>query len=211
MNNLLPSTLLFTALSLLTGVIYPLAVTGFGQLTMAEKANGSLIFASAENGEGKPRCVGSALVGQTFDKPGYFHGRPSAIAKPYDASSSGASNLAASNPAFAKQVEERVRRLQAEEIDTPANNVGATSLTAVALPLPSEMLTASGSGLDPDISPQAALLQVPRIAHARGMLPEKVRDLVESSVTERQCLILGQRRINVLSLNIALDKLAAQK
>jgi K+-transporting ATPase ATPase C chain len=167
------------ALSLLTGVVYPLVVTAVAQLLFHEQANGSLIV---EGGVVR----GSHLVGQAFDDPQYFWGRPSATTPPYNASASGGSNLGPTNPALATAMRERARRLGGEA------------------PIPVDLLTASGSGLDPHISPEAARFQIARVAAARGMRVEKLRALVEQHVEGRLWGFLGEPRVNVLELNRSL-------
>jgi potassium-transporting ATPase KdpC subunit len=167
------------ALSVLTGILYPLLVTLLAQLCFHEEANGSLIV------EGD-MLRGSHLIGQSFDDPKFFWGRPSATTPPYNASASGGSNLGPTNPALA----ERIERLRA--------NFGGKA------PVPVDLVTASGSGLDPHISPEAARFQVPRVAAARGMKVEDLRALMERHVEGRVFGFLGEPRVNVLELNLAL-------
>jgi potassium-transporting ATPase KdpC subunit len=181
----LMSLLIFT---LLTGLIYPLTVTGLAQLVFPRQANGSVILQN-----GLP--VGSSLIGQSFDDPKYFWGRPSATASfPYNAAASGGSNLGPTNPALLNAVRARIAALHAAD---PGNTQ----------PVPVDLVTASASGLDPDISLAAALYQVPRVAKARGLSEAEVRALVEESAQGRQFGFLGEPRLNVLALNLALDKL----
>jgi K+-transporting ATPase ATPase C chain len=180
----LSSLLAFTAI---TGVAYPLLVTGIAQLFFPHQANGSLIEADG-------RTVGSELIGQPFSDPKYFWGRPSATSPfPYNAAASSGSNQGPLNPALQEAVAGRIKALQ--EAD-PANT----------LPIPVDLVTASGSGLDPHISPAAAAYQVARVAKARAMTPEQVRALVEHHTSGRQLGVLGEPRINVLMLNLALDR-----
>jgi K+-transporting ATPase ATPase C chain len=180
------SIALLLLLTLVTGVAYPLAVTAFAQLLFPTAANGSVLVR-----DGKP--VGSALIGQPFSDPRYFWGRPSATASfPYNGAASGGSNLGPTNPALADAVKQRIAALR--EAD-PGNTK----------PVPVDLVTASGSGLDPQISPAAAEFQVARVARARGMNAEEVRKFVAAATEKRQWRILGEPRVNVLQLNLALD------
>jgi K+-transporting ATPase ATPase C chain len=181
-----PTLMIFLALLVLTGLVYPLLVTGIAQLVFPQQANGSLI---TENGQ----IVGSALIGQSFDDPKYFWGRPSATSPfPYNAAASSGSNLGPSNPALLQAVQERMAALKAAD---PTNTQ----------PIPVDLVTASASGLDPDISVAAAIYQVPRVARARGLSEAVVRDLVDQYTQGRQLGFLGEPRIDVLELNLALD------
>lgn len=174
------------ALSVLTGVLYPVTVTLLAQLCCAHAAGGSLL----RKGE---TLVGSALLAQPFDRPGYFWPRPSATApQPYDPRSSGGSNLGPTNSAQVDAVKRRVAQLQAADPDNRQS-------------VPVDLVTASGSGLDPDISPAAAEYQVPRVARARGLPEETVRAQVTAHTQQRQWGIFGEPRVNVLELNLALD------
>jgi K+-transporting ATPase ATPase C chain len=176
-------------LTILTGVAYPLLVTGAAKLLFRHQADGSLITA-------KGRVVGSELIGQRFTRPEYFHGRPSAAGNDgYDGLSSGGSNLGPTNQKLIDRVREDARKFRAE-------NPGFTG------PVPADMLTASGSGLDPDISPASAEAQVQRVAAARAVAPDAVRQLVAANTEDRQLGIFGEPRVNVLKLNLALDEAA---
>ena len=183
------------ALTLVTGVAYPLAVTGVAQAAFPRQANGSLVARSAGP-------IGSTLIGQSFDDPGYFWGRPSATTDadgkplPYNAQSSAASNLGPTNPALVDAVNARIAALKAAD-------------PAAAGPIPVDLVTASGSGLDPDISPAAADYQVQRVARARRLPEAQVRALVAAHIEERELGVLGERRVNVLSLNVALNAMVA--
>ena len=173
-------------LTLITGIVYPVVVTLVAQLAFPHQANGSVIVKN-----GKP--VGSALIGQPFDDPKYFWGRPSATSPfAYNAGSSSGSNLSPTNPALISAVQGRVDTLRAAD---PANKDA----------VPVDLVTASGSGLDPDISPAAALYQVSRVARERKLSPDAVRTLVEKHTEGRFLGLLGEPRVNVLALNLALD------
>jgi K+-transporting ATPase ATPase C chain len=181
-----PALMTLLLLTILTGVVYPLAVTGIAQWLFPSQANGSLIV---QNG----KVVGSSLIGQPFDDPRYFWSRPSATSPfPYNAAASSGSNLGATNPALLKAVQDRIAALKAPDPDNPA-------------PVPVDLVTASGSGLDPHISPAAAEYQARRVARARGMDEQIVRRLVGVHTAGRQFGVLGEPRVNVLSLNLALD------
>ncbi|MDA8443039.1 MAG: potassium-transporting ATPase subunit KdpC [Peptococcaceae bacterium] len=180
--------LLFT-LTLLTGIAYPLVVTGLTQLIFPHQANGSLL---SQDG----KTIGSALIGQNFSSPRYFHGRPSAAgSNGYDATQSGGSNLGPTNKLFLATVAQRAAQVRQEN--------GLTAST----PVPSDLITASASGLDPDISPAAAQIQIARVAKARNISPQKVQALVNQYTEGRQFGFLGEPRVNVLKLNMALDSL----
>ncbi len=184
--HLRSALMVFFILTIVTGVAYPLAVTGIAQLLFPHQANGSLIYK-----DGKP--IGSTLVGQPFDDPKYFWGRPSATAPfPYNASASSGSNLGPTNPVLIETVKTRVAALKAAD---PRNDA----------PVPVDLVTASGSGLDPHISPAAAEYQVRRVTRARGAEEAFVRTLVSQHTEGRQMGMLGERRVNVLALNLALD------
>jgi K+-transporting ATPase, C subunit len=180
------SFMLLLVLTVITGVLYPLAATGLSQLVFPHQANGSLI-----ERDGKP--VGSALIGQSFTDPKYFWGRPSATSpNPYNASASSGSNQGPTNPALADAVKQRITALRAAD---PGNTV----------PVPVDLVTASGSGLDPEISQAAAQYQLERVARARGLSSAQVQALVNEYTSGRQLGILGEPRVHVLRLNLALD------
>jgi K+-transporting ATPase ATPase C chain len=185
LRELLTSLRALLALTVLTGGLYPLAVTLAGQALFPEEANGSIV----RRGD---QAVGSSLVGQPFSSPRYFWGRPSATSPAYNAASSSGSNLGPTNPALLEQVKARASALRASD---PGNGT----------PIPVDLLTASGSGLDPHITPAAALWQVARVARARGLPEERVRSLVEARIEGGN--LLGPERVNVLLLNLALDGL----
>jgi potassium-transporting ATPase KdpC subunit len=185
-SQIRPALLLFAALSVLTGIVYPLAVTGIGQALFAARANGSLVVI-----DGKPR--GSRLIGQPFSVPEYFWSRPSATSPiPYDASGSTGSNLGPTNPALVKSIADRVAALHVAD---PGNTAD----------VPADLVTASASGLDPDISPDAAAYQAGRVARVRGLDPGRVCALVAQYTIPRTFGVLGEPRVNVLALNRALD------
>lgn len=188
MTHLLrPCLGVFVALTLVTGVAYPLLVTVVAQLAFPAQAGGSVI-------ERDGRAVGSALLGQPFADPGYFWGRPSATApQPYNGAASAGTNLAPTNPALLEAVAARVRALRAAD---PGNTA----------PVPIDLVAASGSGLDPHISPAAAAYQIARVARARNLPPEEVRALVTSHTQGRVLGLLGEARVNVTELNLALDE-----
>jgi K+-transporting ATPase ATPase C chain len=173
---------------ILTGIIYPYVVTGLAQILFPGRANGSL--ATDEQGQ----IIGSELIGQGFTHPAYFQSRPSAAGdKGYDATASSGSNLGPTAKKLQDRVTQELERLKEENPDAPGS-------------VPVELVTTSGSGLDPHLSPQAALWQVPRIAHARGVAPERVRATVEATIEGRDLGFLGEPRDNVLLLNLALDR-----
>jgi K+-transporting ATPase ATPase C chain len=186
MKKSLNTSIRFTLVTtVLLGIIYPLVVTGFAQLAFRDKADGQLI---SRNGQ----IIGSKIIGQSFINDKYFHSRPSAAGNGYDATSSGGSNLAASNQKLVTRIQGDVTKYQQEENGQP---------------VPIDLVTASGSGLDPDISPEAALFQVGEIAKARNLSEDSVRNLVMSHIQPRQFGVLGEPRVNVLELNLALDQL----
>ena len=186
------SLVMLVALALVTGVFYPLVVTGIGALAFPRKSVGSLI-------ERDGRVVGSRLIGQPFDDPRYFWGRPSAtVLVPYDAAASSGANVGPTNPAKFEAIKARVDKLRAAD-------------PGQAAPIPIDLVTASASGLDPDISPAAAAFQVPRVARSRGLDEAAVRRLVAAATRERDLGLFGEPRVNVLELNLALDERATAK
>jgi potassium-transporting ATPase KdpC subunit len=197
LREIRPAIVVLIALTLITGLIYPLAMTGVAKI-MPHQAQGSLI-------ERDGKIIGSALVGQDFTSDKYFHGRLSAttapypkdatktVPAPYNAANSGGANLGPSNKALIDRVKDDLAKLQKEKPGTP---------------VPADLVTTSASGLDPDISPEAALFQVPRIAKARSLPEERVRNLVEDNTEGRFLEFLGELRVNVLKLNLALDRLS---
>jgi len=187
-----PAVTLFILLSIITGLIYPLLVTGIGQAAFPAQAAGSLI-------ERDGKLIGSRLIGQNSTDPQYFWSRPSATApQPYNAAASGGSNLGPLNPALKDAVDARVQALRAADPDNTQ-------------PIPVDLVTASASGLDPHISPAAADYQIARVAQARGLAPEIVRKLVAAWTEDRQWGIFGEPRVNVLELNLALDRLPSEQ
>jgi K+-transporting ATPase ATPase C chain len=186
LTQLRPAIVLFALLTILTGLVYPFLITGVAQAVFPRQANGSLIYRN-----GQP--IGSALIGQPFDDPKYFWGRLSATSPfPYNAASSSGSNYSPLSSALTDAVKSRIDALKAAD---PGNTT----------PIPVDLVTASASGLDPHISVAAALYQVPRVARARGLSEDQVRALVAQFVEGRQFGILGEPRVNVLKLNLALD------
>lgn len=186
LKQLRPALVILALLTLITGVFYPLLITGLAQAVFPQQANGSLI---EQNG----KLLGSELIGQAFDDPKYFWGRLSATApNPYNAAASSGSNLGPTNPALVDAVESRIKALQAAD---PGNNA----------PIPIDLVTASASGLDPHISVAAANYQARRVARARGMSLDQVLALVNPYTEGRQFGFLGEPRVNVLKLNLALD------
>ncbi len=198
LNQLRPALVVLIALTAVTGLAYPLAVTGLAGIIFPAKAAGSLI-------ERDGKVVGSVLIGQGFTGAGYFHGRPSAttaadpadssktVPAPYNAANSMGSNLGPTSAALAERVKGDLDALKAE-------NPGQ--------PVPVDLVTTSGSGLDPDVSPEAALFQVPRVAKARNLPEDKLRELIAGQVQGRTLGLLGEPRVNVLALNLALDDFA---
>lgn len=185
-----PLLVLFILLTVITGVIYPIVVTAIGHTAFERQANGSLL---EKNG----RAVGSTLIGQQFDAPSYFWGRLSATTpQPYNAQNSGGSNLGPTNPALADEIKGRLDALKATGND-------------MSQPVPVDLVTSSGSGLDPQISPAAAAYQAARVAKARGLPLDQVNDLIARNTAGRQFGLFGEARVNVLKLNLALDDLKA--
>ena len=200
LKEIRPAILVLVALTLITGLAYPLAMTAIAGVLFPKQAQGSLI-------ERDGKVVGSALIGQEFKDNKYFHGRPSAtsapdpadptktVSAPYNAANSGGSNLGPTSKALNDRVKEDVDKLKAEN---------------PSVPVPMDLVTTSASGLDPDISPEGALFQVPRVAKARNMPEERVRQLVTENTQGRLAGLLGEPRVNVLALNLALDAAASK-
>jgi K+-transporting ATPase ATPase C chain len=200
LREIRPAIVFIVALTLITGVAYPFAITGIAQMIFPHKAQGSLL-------ERDSKIVGSALIGQEFASEGYFHGRPSAttapdpndatktVPVPYNAANSGGSNLGPASKAL-------IERMQGEIEKRKQENPWAQ--------VPADLVTTSGSGLDPDISPEAALFQIPRVAKARNLPESQVRQLVAEHTSDRFAGLLGEPRVNVLELNLALDRMAAR-
>lgn len=182
-KNLLISVWFTLVTTVMFGVIYPLGITGLAQVLFHDRANGQLV-------EKDGKVVGSRIIGQAFTGPGYFHSRPSAAGTGYDATASSGSNLAPTNRALLDRVKGDVQKLQAENPNSP---------------IPVDLVTASGSGLDPDISPAAAEFQIPRVARERNMSEPDVRALVARHALGRQFGFLGEARVNVFELNLDLD------
>jgi len=191
MSELRPALIVFVLMSVVTGLVYPLVVTGIGQAAFHDRVNGSII-------ESNGRALGSRLLGQPFSSAKYFWSRPSATAPhPYNPGASSGSNLGPINPALETAVKERIAALQAAD---PTNTA----------PVPVDLVTASGSGLDPHISPAAAEYQAKRVARERGLSEDQVHALVEKATDGRTFGILGEPRVNVLELNLALDALSSR-
>jgi K+-transporting ATPase ATPase C chain len=188
MNQFIISLRVAVVTLVLTGLVYPLAMTGLAKAMFPRQADGSLVS------DDKGAVVGSELIGQSFSKPAYFQSRPSAAGdKGYDAAGSTGSNFGTTSKKLQDRVNADVTRLQKENPEARG-------------PIPADLVTASGSGLDPHITPEAALWQVPRVARARNLQPERVKQAVESQIEGRDFGLLGEPRVNVLMLNLALDR-----
>src|SRR5271169_5538099 len=185
-KNLITSILMTLVTTVLFGLLFPLLITGLAQVLFPKQANGELL---TRNG----KLVGSRLIGQSFSSPGYFHSRPSSAGAGYDAGNSGGSNLGPTNQSLIARVQQDADRLHAE-------NPGA--------PIPMDLLTTSASGLDPHISPEAAEFQIPRVAKERGLSEDIVRKAIHQNTESRQFGFLGEPRVNVLELNLALDEIS---
>ena len=200
LRELRPAFVFVIALTIITGIIYPFAVTGIARVAFPYQAQGSLL-------ERDGKVIGSALIGQQFTSDRYFHARPSAtvapdpndatktVPAPYNAANSGGSNLGPTNKALVQRIAADLERLKQE--NPPAH-------------VPPDLVTTSGSGLDPDISPAAALFQVPRVAKARNLPEDHLRELVQKHIEDRLFGLLGEPRVNVLALNLALDSASGQ-
>jgi potassium-transporting ATPase KdpC subunit len=195
LKHIYPAVMMLILFTVITGFAYPLGITAVGQIAFPKQANGSLI-------EQDGKVIGSELIGQNFESEKYFHGRPSAtsapdpkdssktVPAPYNAANSSGSNLGPTSKALIERIKEDAGKLQAENPNTP---------------IPVDLVTASGSGLDPDITPAGALFQVPRVAKARGLSEEQVRQLVRDHTEGRLIGLIGEVHVNVLKLNLALD------
>jgi potassium-transporting ATPase KdpC subunit len=200
LREIRPAIVLVIALTLITGVAYPFVITGIAEVIFPDKAQGSLV-------ERDGKVVGSTLIGQEFTGEGYFHGRPSAttapdpndpaktVPAPYNAANSGGSNLGPTSKSLIERIQGDIAKLKQEN---PSAQV------------PADLVTTSGSGLDPDISPEAALFQVPRVAKARNLPENQVRQLVAEHTSDRLIGLFGEPSVNVLELNLALDRAAAR-
>ncbi len=188
-KNLITSILMTIATTILLGIVYPLVITALAQVMFKNKANGQIVY---RNGE----AIGSRIIAQPFSSPKYFHPRPSAAGNGYDPTNSGGTNFASTNQKL---------------IDRVRTDAAALRQENPSQPIPVDLLTTSASGLDPEISPAAADFQVPRVAHERGLSESVVRDLVRKHTMQRDLGLLGEPRVNVLELNLALDDLTAKR
>ncbi len=191
MKSFMRTLRVFFLFTILTGLLYPFFITGLCQVVFPLKSNGSLITLNGS-------VVGSSLIGQNFTSPKYFSGRPSAIEKPYDAANSGGSNLGPSSTSFINEVAKRIGKIRQENGLTPGASI------------PPDLVLASASGLDPDISLESALIQVPRVAKIRQLSEASVRDLLETLAQPPFLGAGGDKRVNVLQLNLALDAMSAE-
>jgi K+-transporting ATPase ATPase C chain len=188
-KNLITAVLMVLVTTVLFGLVFPLLITGFAQVLFPKQANGQLLTQGG-------KVVGSRLIGQTFSSPGYFHSRPSSAGTGYDAGNSSGSNLGPTNQSLIARVRQDADRLHAEN-------------PSAAIPM--DLLTTSGSGLDPHISPEAAEFQVPRIAKERGLSEDIIREAIRRHTESRQFGFLGEPRVNVLELNLALDEISPRQ
>lgn len=203
LKQIWPAVMMIVLMTFITGIVYPLGMTAIAQFVFPHQANGSLVDKNGDpvGPEGKP--VGSELIGQNFISDKYFHGRPSATtdasdsnkAVPYNAANSGGSNLGPTSKALAKRISADAAKLHAENPNVP---------------IPVDLVTTSASGLDPDITPAAAYFQVPRVAKARGLSDTALRALINDHIEEPVLGVIGERHVNVLRLNLALDRLSAK-
>jgi K+-transporting ATPase ATPase C chain len=191
LGQLLPAVRIVLVLTVLTGMLYPALVTGIAQAIFPKQANGSLIEANG-------KVIGSELIGQKFSKPEYFQGRPSAAGDGYDAANSGASNFGPTNQKLVDRIKADAEKFHKENPEFSG-------------PIPADLLTASASGLDPHLSPASAAAELPRVAKARGVSPAQVQELLDRHTESRQLGFLGEPRVNVLKLNLALDLMYPMK